>query len=75
MIDPATVEARRDPRRSLIIGSVIAAVILAVMALVVLVGAYLVFEPRSTDPQSSGQAVMAASAPRPPIHRGGLVDS
>ena len=75
MIDPATVEGGRDPRRSLIIGSVIAAVILAVMALVVLVGAYLVFEPRSTDPQSSGRAVVVASVPRPPIHRGVLVAS
>jgi hypothetical protein len=36
----------RDPRRSLLIGSVIAAVVLAVLASMLAIGVYLVFSPR-----------------------------
>jgi hypothetical protein len=44
--------SRRDPRRSLIIGSVIAALVLGLAAVMVLIGVYLVFAPRSTDRES-----------------------
>jgi len=71
----ASVGGGRDPRRSLIIGSVIAGVILAALAVVVVVGAFLVFEPRSSDPQSAGHPVVAAPTARLPIHRHRLVDS
>jgi hypothetical protein len=36
----------RDPRRSLLIGSVVAAVVLAVLASMLAIGVYLVFSPR-----------------------------
>jgi hypothetical protein len=44
----------RDPRRSLIIGTVIAAVVLGLLALFVLVGAVIVFLPRRADRGSLG---------------------
>ncbi len=57
----------RDPRRSLIIGSVIAGVILLGLAVMVMVGVYLVFEPRRGDRDSAGRPpTVVAFAP---IHR------
>ena len=36
----------RDPRRSLLIGSIVAAVVLVLLASMVAIGVYLVFSPR-----------------------------
>jgi len=41
-----TAAAARDPRRSLITGAIIAAVVLGVLAAMVAIGVYVVFEPR-----------------------------
>ena len=46
--------AGRDPRRSLITGTVIAAVVLAVLAMIVLVGIVIVFLPRRSGRDSLG---------------------
>ncbi len=52
----------RDPRRSLIIGTVIAGVVLALLLLVVMVGVYIVFSPRSSDRDSLGRPPAAVAA-------------
>jgi hypothetical protein len=52
----------RDPRRSLIIGTVIAGVVLALLLLVVLVGVYIVFSPRSSDRDSLARPPRVAAA-------------
>jgi hypothetical protein len=54
----------RDPRRSLIIGSVIAAIVLLALAAVVVVGLLLVFVPRRSARDSLGPVIhpMAAVA-------------
>jgi hypothetical protein len=52
----------RDPRRSLIIGSAIAAVVLAVLALIVLIGLFIVFYPRQAGRDSLGPAAPPAAA-------------
>ncbi len=59
--------AGRDPRRSLIIGSLIAAVILAALVVVALIGVYIAFAPRSSnrDTWGSPPSVVALA----PIHR------
>jgi hypothetical protein len=61
----------RDPWRSLVIGAVIAGVTLAVILLVVLIGVYLVFAPRSSDRESwrvrPGTTVLVSSAPIHPV--------
>ncbi len=62
--------AGRDPWRCLVIGTVIAVVTLAVIGLVVLIGVYLVFAPRSTDLESwqgaGAHPVLVSTAPHPP---------
>jgi hypothetical protein len=58
---PRAAGAGRDPRRSLIVGTIIAAVVLALLALIVLVGIVLVFVPRR-----SGRDALGWSDPGPP---------
>ena len=41
-----TAAVARDPRRSLMTGAIIAAVVLLVLAVMVVIGVYVVFEPR-----------------------------
>ncbi len=65
----------RDPRRSLIIGSVIAAVVLALVVLFVLIGVYLVFEPRSSDRETWRGPRTVAAAAAAPIHLVPTADS
>jgi hypothetical protein len=57
----------RDPRRSLIIGSLIAGVVLAALVMMVLIGVYIAFAPRSSNRDSWGSppSVVALA----PIHR------
>ena len=59
MSAPRAAGAGRDPRRSLIVGSVIAAVVLALLALVVLVGVVIVFVPRRAGRDSLGPPPVA----------------
>jgi hypothetical protein len=59
------VSGARDPRRSLLIGSAIAAVVLVAMALVVLVGVVIVFRPRRSGRDSLGPP---AGSPPAAIH-------
>ena len=63
----------RDPRRSLIIGSVIAAVVLALLALIVLVGLVIVFVPRRSGRDALGPA--PAGPPHVAIHRPTVISS
>jgi hypothetical protein len=53
----------RDPRRSLIIGTIIAAVVLAVLAALVIIGIIIVFAPRRADEDA------LALVPAATIHR------
>ena len=55
----------RDPRRSLVIGAVIAGVALAALALVVLIGVVIVFTPRRGGRDSLGPPPAVHA---PPIH-------
>ena len=61
----------RDPRRSLIIGAVIAGVVLLVMFLLVVVGLIMVYLPRRSDPEAAGirstpaDAVLVTGHPAP----------
>jgi hypothetical protein len=57
----------RDPRRSLITGTIIAGVVLAVLALIVLIGTFIVFYPRR-----GGRDSMGPLRPAPAIH---LIDA
>ena len=59
----------RDPYRSLVVGTVIAGVVLAVLAVIVLIGLYIAFAPRSEDRSSLGPLRVVATAPA--IHRPG----
>jgi hypothetical protein len=63
----------RDPRRSLIIGSVIAGIVLFVLALAVLAGALLVMWPRRADRDSLGRASTPPAAVA--IHQRGRANS
>ncbi len=58
----------RDPRRSLILGAVIAAVVLLIVLVVVVAGLLKVFLPRSSDPEGM-------RPPTPAIHLVRAVDS
>jgi hypothetical protein len=51
----------RDPRRSLILGSVIAGVVLLVVVVLIVFGLLTVFLPRSADPEDLGRPRPAAS--------------
>ena len=53
----------RDPRRSLVTGTIIAAVVLAVLALIVLIGLVIVFMPRRVGRDSLGPGPAATAAP------------
>ncbi len=64
MTEP-TCPTRRDPRRSLIIGSAIAAAVLLALAIVVLVGVVIVFTPRRTGRDSLGPTLAVAPAIHP----------
>jgi hypothetical protein len=51
----------RDPRRSLILGTIIAAVVLLIVLVVIVAALLKVFLPRSSDPEGVGP-------PMPAIH-------
>ena len=53
----------RDPRRSLIAGTIIAGVVLAILTLIVAIGIFIVFYPRR-----GGRDSLGPLRPRPAIH-------
>jgi hypothetical protein len=57
----------RDPRRSLITGTIIAGVVLAILALVVLIGIVIVFMPRRAGRDSLGPSPSVSSAALLPV--------
>jgi hypothetical protein len=66
-VSTPSAHARRDPRRSLLIGSAIAGVILLCLATLLLIAVALVFGPRRAGRDSLGPSPAAAAAAIHPV--------